>query len=229
MVRGGPMWKSARDVCFNRTRLHVSRAAARRQNTSWSPCHSHGWQSGFVVMRPSSKRLRSLLARLRDGNFSLFTRTEQDVLDSEFNASDHCTSNGTTNCIAHAFLSQTLVRSIVLHHKLHARIAEGNRRTARTDIWWRDQLLLNLTVVLCPGPHSALGPGSHAASLHSVSSMQMGQLALRRAGGILSLLKPLLDQEQKPEIGEFHSHLGPISSISRKFHAILLSKKSSYI
>ncbi|KAL3910332.1 MAG: hypothetical protein SGPRY_009097 [Prymnesium sp.] len=97
-------------------------------------------------MVPSYERLRSLLHRVRRSGFSLFTRTEQDVLDAEFDTERHCSHPGDATCVGHAYFSLGFVQSVVYHHKLHAGIYEDS---SSRDTGWQDQVLKNLTCSLC--------------------------------------------------------------------------------
>lgn len=112
-----------------------------------SACVIHGWQAGLFVMRPTPSRMNSLLNRMHAGNFSLFTNGEQDILDSEFDTTEHCARTSSTNCLSHAYFGSS-AHPIVFHHKMHGDLPDFNFR-GRVDMWWQDQVLHNLTCILC--------------------------------------------------------------------------------
>ena len=108
-------------------------------------CQQPGWQSGFFVTRPSLSTFWSLQRRARDGNFTLFTQTEQDVLDAEFPVSEQCVGVGLPkqpSCTRHAYMSHMLVQSLVMHHKIHA--YDGNALLSTA-------LIHNLSLTFCTG------------------------------------------------------------------------------
>ena len=183
------------------------------------------------MVRPSARRLLSLLSRVHSGNYSLFTRTEQDIIDAEFDPAAHCglstsrasnitlataaenrpsvhgqpkghpegrvalvtptqaPSSEADGCVGHAYLGQPLLHSIVLHHKIHAGIAEP--RAGPKDKWWRDQVLRNLTCSLCSGGFGPMpgfgardggspGPCAPGRIKHPDDKVTMGAVASRR-------------------------------------------------
>ena len=89
-------------------------------------CAVPGWQTGFFVTRPSQRTFDALQQRASHGNFTTFTKTEQDVLDAEFAIRDHCLPLRAARepldaCVAHAYLQHELVEQLVLHHRIHSR------------------------------------------------------------------------------------------------------------
>ena len=139
----------------------------------------HGWQTGFLVVRPSANRLRSLLSRVGTGDYSLFTRTEQDVIDAEFDPAAHCgavadnRTSSTPSTNAEGMPARRLAASTFSHERAfeapgcvghaylglpllrsvvhHHKIHAGiaEPRAGPKDRWWRDQVLWNLTSSLC--------------------------------------------------------------------------------
>ena len=57
---------------------------AERWNSSRRECLRPGWQSGFFFTRPSVEVAEALASRALSGDFSLFTQTEQDVIDAQY-------------------------------------------------------------------------------------------------------------------------------------------------
>ena len=139
---------------------------------SEAACRRPGWSSGFFVTRPAPDSFDALHGRAIAGNFSLFTRTEQDVIDDHFDPRDHCVrtpyatrdaARGTNRtardskpqldigmrvaCSRHAALSASLVSELVLHHKLHA--YEPNALPTRSNLHIGTTTLHNLSRSLC--------------------------------------------------------------------------------
>ena len=109
-------------------------------------CRLAGWQTGLFVTRPSRSTFRSLLRRSREGDFSRFTHTEQDVIDAEFVAPQPCEWLGNETTLLRAALRQPDVATPVcrrssflstastvvsLHHK-----AKDARSTDRLRQWF---------------------------------------------------------------------------------------------
>ena len=91
-----------------------------------------GFQTSVVVTRPSAARADALLRRALTGQFTPNTRTEQDVIDSEYFLDDRCDfvnasgmsfyGGGQTperSCALSAHLNPGFVSRLVVHHRLH--------------------------------------------------------------------------------------------------------------
>ena len=61
--------------------------AARMFDKSRVECQRPGWQSGLFLTRPSMETFTRLMRRAQAGNYTSFTRTEQDVPDAELEPS----------------------------------------------------------------------------------------------------------------------------------------------
>lgn len=86
--------------------------AARQWDRDRTQCQLAGWQSGFFLTRTSVQIADALFERAASGNYSAFTRTEQDVIDAGFDQSEHClrpsesTEHPQPACTRHAVLDR---------------------------------------------------------------------------------------------------------------------------
>ena len=136
---------------------------AEQWNATRLECVRPGWQSGFFFTRPSVQMADALAARAASGRFSLFTQTEQDVIDAHFDPSEHClrpdenSLSAEPKCTTHTRLSSPVMQSYAIHHKHHF-FAIGAPTSPRGREYLKgNRMVQNLTLTLCPN-HAALSP-----------------------------------------------------------------------
>jgi hypothetical protein len=148
--------------------------------TNQTACLRSGWSTSIFLARASTARSQSLLHRARTGNFSTFTRTEQDVLDDEFDTRHQCILKsdreaGEADCVPTAVVGIkesfpfTAVGDIyVLHHRMKAYVTGALGEPLTGGHHAETLLLRNLSASLCqastlqlqPAPFAPLmGPG----------------------------------------------------------------------
>jgi hypothetical protein len=141
-------------------------SANRTDHGNRSPCDVPGWQSGFFLTRPSKAMAEALWLRAYSGNFSIFTNTEQDVIDAEWDPRTSCVERGAGAgahgvCARQATLNVDVLRRFVWHHKLHAYTlakdggAHHAKGTRRKEILSTNRYLANLSVELCSSSSSS--------------------------------------------------------------------------
>ena len=154
---------------------------ARSREPNRTACHINGWQSGFFLTRPAVHVAESLEERAAAGNFSLYTRTEQDVLDAEFEPYQACACGRACPrrplpphswCARQAILSEAVRRVHLNHHKIHAyRTADHHQQAAggyirEESVARGNTLLRNLTLTLCANQSALERTGLPASAAH---------------------------------------------------------------
>ena len=143
----------------------AAESTRERYSRSFQPnktdCHVAGWRTGFFLTRPSVAVAEALEARARLGNFSLYTRTEQDVIDAEFEPYGMCRSKAAAAaaggpqppCVRAAILSGHALSAYTVHHKIHGYRLDDKqappRGLTRLQILQGNKVLRNLTLTLC--------------------------------------------------------------------------------
>ena len=138
-------------IAAESTRERYSRSFQQNK----TECHVAGWRTGFFLTRPSVALAEALEARARQGNFSLYTRTEQDVLDAEFDPYGMCheAKKQQSQCVRAAILSDRVLSSYTVHHKIHGFRLDDKQAPpkglTRLTILQGNKVLRNLTLTLC--------------------------------------------------------------------------------